>query len=56
MFDRVECSIAGSSGQKIRLVCIPSFSQTESVAVVNLRTLECKQLCFKIKAFEDIEM
>lgn len=46
----------GSSGQKIRLICIPSFSQTESVAVVNLRTLECKQLCFKIKDFENIEM
>ncbi|XP_055302693.1 DNA polymerase delta subunit 2 isoform X2 [Sitodiplosis mosellana] len=46
----------GSNGQRTRLVCIPSFSQTESVAVVNLRTLECKQLCFKVKGFDDIEM
>lgn len=48
--------VSGSNGQRTRLVCIPSFSQTESVAVLNLRTLECKQLCFKIKEFEDIEM
>ncbi|XP_031618741.1 DNA polymerase delta small subunit isoform X2 [Contarinia nasturtii] len=46
----------GPDGQKSRLICVPSFSQTESVAVVNLRTLECKQLCFKLKGFDEIEM
>lgn len=54
--DLMSLSLLGSSGQKIRLVCVPSFSVTESVAVVNLRTLECKQLCFKIKDYDNIEM
>lgn len=46
---------AGSSGQKTRLVCVPSFAKTQSVAVVNLRTLDCRQLSFRLNGFEDIE-
>ncbi|XP_023299916.2 DNA polymerase delta subunit 2 [Lucilia cuprina] len=36
----------GSKGQKTRLVCVPSFAITQSVAVVNLETLECHEICF----------
>lgn len=43
------------NGKKIRLVCVPSFSQTQSIAVVNLRTLECKQLNFHVTDFDEIE-
>lgn len=45
----------GSSGQKTRLVCVPSFAKTQSVAVVNIRTLECQNLCFQINGFNEIE-
>lgn len=50
------CYFSESNGEQIRLLCVPSFSKTQSVAVVNLRTLECKQLCFKLADFNDIEM
>ncbi|XP_037825620.1 DNA polymerase delta subunit 2 [Lucilia sericata] len=36
----------GSKGQKTRLVCVPSFATTQSVAVVNLETLECHEISF----------
>lgn len=36
----------GSDGQRTRLVCVPSFEREHSVAVVNLRTLECVELEF----------
>lgn len=45
----------GSDGQKTRLVCVPSFAETQSIAVVNLRTLECRKLSFKMNGFSDIE-
>lgn len=45
----------GTQGQRTRLVCVPSFSQTRSVAVVNLRTLDCKLLNFHVAEFDDIE-
>lgn len=46
---------AGDDDKRIRLVCVPRFSQTQSVAVVNLRTLECKQLCFHIDDFDEVD-
>lgn len=45
----------GSDGQRTRLVSVPSFAQTQSVVVVNLRTLDCRQLSFRVNGFEDIE-
>lgn len=44
----------GPNGQKTRLICIPSFSETQSVAIVNLRTLEAQSLSFKVNCYEDI--
>lgn len=45
----------GAAGQRTRLVCVPSFAQTNSVAVVNLSTLDCQQICFKVNDFNDGE-
>lgn len=45
----------GDNGKKIKLVCVPSFSETKSVAVINLKTLECKQLNFDVNIYNEIE-
>lgn len=45
----------GPTGQKTRLICIPSFSETQSVAIVNLRTLDAQKLSFKYNCFENME-
>lgn len=45
----------GRGGKRTRLVCVPAFSDTQTIAVVNLKTLECQQLCFKINEFNDEE-
>ncbi|XP_058818072.1 DNA polymerase delta subunit 2 [Topomyia yanbarensis] len=45
----------GKDGQQTRLVCIPSFAQTCTVAVVNMRTLDCQPISFKVNEFEDLE-
>eukprot|EP00730_Choanoeca_flexa_P000860 TRINITY_DN10369_c0_g1_i2.p1 TRINITY_DN10369_c0_g1~~TRINITY_DN10369_c0_g1_i2.p1 ORF type:complete len:498 (+),score=85.91 TRINITY_DN10369_c0_g1_i2:29-1495(+) len=34
------------SGSSVRLVCVPSFSKTGTVVLVNLRTLECTPVTF----------
>ncbi|XP_063382533.1 DNA polymerase delta subunit 2 [Cydia fagiglandana] len=36
----------GENGQHVRLVCIPDFSLTKTVAVVNLANLECYSMSF----------
>lgn len=35
--------------KKTRLICVPSFSKTQSVAVVNLNSLDCTKVSFKIE-------
>uniref|UniRef100_A0A0A1WFC1 DNA polymerase delta small subunit n=1 Tax=Zeugodacus cucurbitae TaxID=28588 RepID=A0A0A1WFC1_ZEUCU len=37
----------GSKNQTTRLVCVPSFSKTQSIAVVDLDTLDCIEIKFK---------
>lgn len=37
-----------------RLVCVPPFCETQSVAVINLATLDCHQLSFKVGSLDDI--
>ncbi|XP_017487274.1 PREDICTED: DNA polymerase delta small subunit-like, partial [Rhagoletis zephyria] len=39
----------GPKGQITRLICIPSFSRTQSIAVVDLETLDCKEIKFKVE-------
>ncbi|XP_053954084.1 DNA polymerase delta subunit 2 [Anastrepha ludens] len=38
----------GPKGQITRLICIPSFCKTQSIAVVNLDSLDCKEIKFNI--------
>ncbi|XP_055542140.1 DNA polymerase delta subunit 2 [Wyeomyia smithii] len=45
----------GSNGRSTRLICVPSFAKTCTVAVVNLRTLECEPICFKVDDFDQVE-
>lgn len=45
----------GPDGQRTRLVCVPSFAETHTVAVVNLRTLDCQPVCFAVNEFDDGE-
>lgn len=39
---------------RTRLVCVPRFCETQSVAVVNLATLDCHQLSFKADSLDDL--
>lgn len=45
----------GEEEEKVRtrLVCVPRFCETQSVAVVNLNSLECHQVSFRINADSD---
>ncbi|XP_068149652.1 DNA polymerase delta subunit 2 [Drosophila tropicalis] len=38
----------GSDGKRTRLVCVPSFSSTQSIALVDLDTLDCRQIDFSL--------
>ncbi|ALC44809.1 CG12018 [Drosophila busckii] len=40
----------GTDGQRTRLVCVPSFSQTQSVALIDLETLDCREIKFNVEA------
>lgn len=40
----------GSDGKRTRLVCVPSFSKTQSVALVDLETLQCREISFNAEA------
>ncbi|KOB76546.1 DNA polymerase delta small subunit [Operophtera brumata] len=36
----------GEDGQRVRLVCVPDFCESQTVAVVNLASLECHSMTF----------
>jgi DNA polymerase delta subunit 2 len=40
--------VEGESGQKVRLVLLPAFSSKATIALVNLRTLECQPMEFQL--------
>ncbi|XP_034482826.1 DNA polymerase delta subunit 2 [Drosophila innubila] len=40
----------GSGGKRTRLVCVPSFSKTHSVALIDLETLDCRQIKFSVES------
>ncbi|GAB5372681.1 hypothetical protein AAMO2058_001685500 [Amorphochlora amoebiformis] len=40
--------VEGENGQRVRLVLVPDFSKTCTIALVNLRTLECEEVKFSI--------
>lgn len=39
--------IEGDNGQKVRLVLVPPFSSTGSLALIDLRTLDCQKMTFQ---------
>ncbi|KAM8710322.1 hypothetical protein ACLKA7_017021 [Drosophila subpalustris] len=39
----------GSGGKRTRLVCVPSFSKTQSVALIDLETLDCREVKFSVE-------
>ncbi|CAD7086276.1 unnamed protein product [Hermetia illucens] len=43
----------GENGKQTLVVSVPSFITTKSVAVVNLRTLECNQMSFEVNGIEE---
>ena len=40
------CAAAGSNGQKVRLICVPKFSTSGILLLVNLTTLEVEPVAF----------
>lgn len=44
--------VEGSEGQKVRVICVPSFSSTGQAVLVNLTTLECELLSFNVQGLE----
>ncbi|TTQ23539.1 DNA polymerase delta subunit 2 [Bagarius yarrelli] len=45
--------ITGPEGQEVLLVTVPEFSSTQTVCLVNLRTLECEPIRFSAFSSED---
>ncbi|XP_034105851.1 DNA polymerase delta subunit 2 [Drosophila albomicans] len=40
----------GTGDKRTRLVCVPSFSKTQSVALVDLETLDCREIKFNVES------
>jgi DNA polymerase delta subunit 2 len=38
----------GADGQKVRLVCVPSFAASKTIVCVNVDTLECHPITFDV--------
>ncbi|XP_066499546.1 DNA polymerase delta subunit 2 [Hoplias malabaricus] len=47
--------ITGPEGQEVLLVAVPEFSSTQTVCLVNLRTLECEPITFSAFSSADDE-
>ncbi|KAI9495528.1 DNA polymerase alpha/epsilon subunit B-domain-containing protein [Zychaea mexicana] len=43
-----QSTIEGPEGQKVRVVLVPAFSETGSIVLVNLGTLECSEICIDV--------
>lgn len=39
--------LSGSNGQQVRIICIPPYSATPSLTLLNLRTLACRNVLFQ---------
>ncbi|KAF9119640.1 hypothetical protein BGW39_000157 [Mortierella sp. 14UC] len=42
--------VTGADGQRTRVVMLPSFASTSTIALINLRTLECQTVSFSTKS------
>ena len=45
----------GSNGIQVRLICIPSFAQSNTCIALNLRTLECSEISFANEQLEILQ-
>ena len=51
--------VEGAEGQKVRLICVPSFATTCTAVLLNIATLECEPITFAVDgmgAAEDADM
>ena len=46
LYCRQKIVFSGNSGQRVLLVMVPEFSESKTSILVNLRTLDCRQVCF----------
>ena len=46
-------SPTGGQGQKVRVISVPSFADQHTMVLLNLRTLQCHPIHFKIDAGND---
>jgi DNA polymerase delta subunit 2 len=43
------------SGQKVRIICIPKFSETSEIVLVNLNTLESEVIKFSSGTIKKVQ-
>jgi DNA polymerase delta subunit 2 len=48
--------MTGEDGQLVQIVCVPKFSETGDIVLVNLSTLESETLRFSSGALQNVEM
>jgi len=41
--------LEGPNSAKTRIICVPAFTETQSIVAVDLNTLDCEEISFKIK-------
>ena len=54
-FDRRRDVVAGEDGRRVRIVCIPSFADTHTAILLNLRTLACRPISFNGAPCEEMQ-
>lgn len=42
----IHCAAAGANGQKVRVICVPKFSTSGILLLVDLSTLEVEPVAF----------
>ena len=47
--------VKGEQGQEVRLISVPSFAATGTIAVLDLDTLECHPVAFAMRTDEEAE-
>ncbi len=52
---KTEFSSLGPNDIQVRLLCIPSFAQSNSCIALNIRTLDCYEISFENEALELVQ-
>jgi DNA polymerase delta subunit 2 len=48
-------TLIGPDGQQVKVVLVPSFSETNTIVLVNVNTLECKTININVDMDEMME-